>query len=315
MIRRSLAALALVAITCASRSAGAEPTLAEKASARTMLDDGYAVLERDPKQALKLFLAADATMKVPTTALAVGRAQAASGLLVEARDTLVAVTREPEKAGEPAPFRRAREDAATLLRDVEARLPTLRIDVQRDGNEPFTVRLDGQALALDALGKPRRVNPGHHVVVVTRGASAISGEIDVAEHDDRPLVIRLEGTAAKPEAPPAPSAGRSPLVYIGFGTAAAFTITGSVTGILAITAKGGSAIANGCVQNACGPGAHDAVDNAKLLATVSTVSFIVAGAGAALGVVGLFVSDGHAATAATIEPYLSATGGGLRGSF
>ena len=79
-------ALLALALALVSPIAFAEPTAAERETARTLLLSG-----RDKKKAGKLkdalndFERANGIMHVPTTALDLGKAQEALGLLVEAR--------------------------------------------------------------------------------------------------------------------------------------------------------------------------------------------------------------------------------------
>ena len=96
----------------ASVAHAAEPTAAEKVTARGMMDEGHARRDAgDHKAALAQFQGADAIMHVPTTGLEVAREQVALGQLVEARDTLQRVIRTPATGDEPEAFRTARTDA------------------------------------------------------------------------------------------------------------------------------------------------------------------------------------------------------------
>ena len=68
--------------------------------------------------------------------------------------------------------------------------------------------------------------------------------------------------------------------------AGAGAIVGSITGALAMSKYG--AVAPQCRDNQCPPETHGDIDAGRTMGTVSTISFIVAGVGAAAGVVGLF---------------------------
>ena len=48
-----------------------------------------------------------------------------------------------------------------------------------------------------------------------------------------------------------------------------------------------------CRNGVCPPSRHDDLDTTKRLATISTIGFVVAGVGAAVGVVGLLTTAGE----------------------
>src|SRR5689334_15630072 len=111
---RRWAAVAAILVLRAT-AARADPTAAEKETARALMAEGRDLRERgDSKSALKRFMAADALMHVPTTGLEVARTQVALGLLVEARETLRTVARLPEDPSDPPPFREARAQGDKL---------------------------------------------------------------------------------------------------------------------------------------------------------------------------------------------------------
>lgn len=285
----------------------AAPTAADKETARGLMNEGRAARDKgDLKAALKAFAAADALMHVPTTGLELARAQQAIGQLVEARDTALRVTRSPEQPGEPAPFKAARDAASTLADDLGARIPSLTVDVKNvpDGVIP-KVAIDGADVPAEVLGQPRKLNPGHHVITAKAGTADGKQEVDLAEKDSKEIAIELPAQAAAPpsdkgaqeqaapEAPPeAPSHGSKLLIFGGFGLAGAGLIAGSVTGLMAMSKANdikGQCIHGGTV---CPPSVDGDLSSAKTMANISTVSFIVAGVGAALGVTGFFVGGG-----------------------
>src|SRR5262245_23467983 len=97
----------------------AEPSADEKNAARQMLVDGYVALEKgDAKHALEVFRKADGIMHVPTTKLAIARAQARLGQIAEAEETLQAILKTPEHPDDPAPYVKARNDAKLFLEEL-----------------------------------------------------------------------------------------------------------------------------------------------------------------------------------------------------
>jgi len=334
-----------------SAVASAEPTAADRETARGLMTEARTAREKgDTKAALKAFLGADAIMHVPTTGLEVAKAQMALGLLVEARETALRVTRIAEKPGDPPPFKQARDAAAAMNDDLGSRIPSLTVTVKNvpDG-ATAAVTIDDDPIPAEGLGQARKLDPGHHVVVAKAGGVDAKQEIDLAEKDQKQLTVELPaapagavvattgGGAATVDTPPdaeptQKSGGSKVLMFGGFGLAGAGVIVGSITGVLSMSKTNSIKSSPYCSGNSCGPQENSDISSAKSMATLSTVSFIVAGAGAVLGVVGLLTgnvssspsatpekppSDDSAATPATsrIEPWLGLGAAGLRGSF
>jgi hypothetical protein len=105
----------------------------------------------------------------------------------------------------------------------------------------------------------------------------------------------LAPVPAAADAPSEAPSGRSPLVYIGFGTAAAGVIVGGITGGLSFSQS--KDLQGRCDNGACAPELQGEIDSMSTLGTISTVSFAVAGAGAALGIVGLAMGPSSAPAA------------------
>jgi len=333
--------LVIAALACAW-PAQADPSAADKETARGLMNEGRADRDKgDLKGAVKAFAAADALMHVPTTGIELAKAQVAVGQLVEARDTALRVTRIPEKPNEPAPFKAARDAAAQLNEDLGTRIPALTINVK---NVPdamtASVEVDGASLPSELLGQPRKLNPGHHVITAKAGTADGKQEIDLAEKDSKEVSIELPAQTAatsdaKPdeggtpaEAPPESSGGNKLLIFGGFGLAGAGVIAGSITGLLAIS-KANSIKGSGQCQNGgsvCSTKEDGDLSSGKTMATVSTISFIVAGVGAAIGITGFFVGGSAPAakpadapapdqSAARIVPWIGLGSAGVSGTF
>jgi hypothetical protein len=308
---------------------------AEKETARRLMEQGRerAALH-DDKGALEAFKAADDIMHVPTTGLMVANEQVALGMLVEARDTLSRVLHTPAATGEPEAFARARTSAEELNRSIEGRIPSLRIDVRGASTAP-DVTVDDVAVSAVVLKFPYRLDPGHHVVVAKTARGTARAEADVHEGETKDVVLQITELAAppppEPVAPPPPKPARGPntLAIVGFSVAGAGVIAGTVTGLLMFSKK--SALDDACVDNQCPPSTHSDYDAAYTMATISTISFIVAGVGAGVGIYGLLSRRGDTTSASAsgassasgaaasarprVEPWISVSGGGLRGSF
>ena len=107
----------------------------------------------------------------------------------------------------------------------------------------------------------------------------------------------------------------SPLVPIGAVTAIVGLGVGSVTGLIAAGKK--SDLEAGCPDGQCPPGQHDTLDGAKTLGNVSTVGFLVGGAGVVLTIVG-FVSSAKQSGGAQkpgVSPWVGLGSAGVSGAF
>jgi hypothetical protein len=349
--RLRLSWLLVPVFLAASGTALADPTPQQKELARDLMQKGHdARNAHDPKLALESFKGADDIMHVPTTGFEVARSQVDLGLLVEAHETLLAVMRSPEKPGEPQAFHDARGYAKVLDDDVVPRIPQLRIRLQaQPPDRPAIVAVDGVTLPEGALLVPYKVDPGHHVVTAKiEAAPAMEGraEADIAERQTKDVTVTLAatapaapgpGTVASPlpaepsEVTPASSAespapegggghGIGPVAWAGFGVAAAGLVVGTVTGIMTLSDKG--SIASQCNGTRCPPSTYDSLSTANTLATTSTVSFVVAAAGASVGVVAWLLGQGSAPSPAsargatlTLTPVVGVSTVGLRGAF
>lgn len=344
-LRRLFTLTLLVSVTSASAvltvatPASAEPSLSDRETARSLMDDGDAKRDKgDVKAALKSYEAADAIMHVPTTGLEVARAQAQLGLLLEARETLGRVSRLAPKPGEPAPFTAARKTAEALSAELGARIPSVTVVVtSAERGQPTVVVFDGEIVPPAAASAPRKVNPGRHVVVARSGSLEKKQDVDVAERDSKTVTIDLKplkvATAPRPAEEPAASAS-SPsslpkiLVYGGFGLGIVGVGVGSVTGIMSISKVGD--VKKDCTNNVCSPSRAGDIDSAKSLGTISTIAFIAGGVGVGAGIIGLVLQSKQSSGESTqpagtsaiakppsvhVQPDLGPTWLGMHGAF
>jgi len=338
--RRRLCLGAVAASLLLATAAHAQPTAADREMARTMMDQGFELKRKgDLKEALKRFKAADEIMHVPTTALPLAQVQSDLGLLVEARDTLAgSLRRTPEKPNDPQPFKTARAEGEKLDASLAQRVPALTITLKDlpSGDTP-ALDVDGVEVPPDAVGLPRPVDPGHHVVKVKSKHSQGQAEVDVKEAEQKSLEVPLTvfaepepepqqqaASQQQSEEPAAPVKSHSPtvLTWIGIGLAGAGVATGAVTGVMSLNKK--SDLQNECPNGICGPDQHSDYQAANTFALVSTIGFAVAGAGAALAVVTLVVGHEEPAAAPAsappesgllVRPWIGPGSAGLAGTF
>ena len=322
-------ALLVVAGTILTSLAHADPTAADRETARNLLKEGDRMFaEKDLAGALRAYTGADALMHVPTTGVEVAKAQAALGQLVEARDTCLRVNRQPAAASEPEPMKKARRACDELARDAERRIPSVTLQVK-----PATanVTLDGQAVPAEVLGLPRKLDPGVHKLTLSApGFLDEAQDLTLVEGDAKTTVIELTALPdddprdrlpkfdgptklAPVAAPPAPKAASVPAwAWVGFGVGVVGLGLGAATGILSLSAASDAKAL--CAGNVCPPSAQSNIDSSVLLANVSNVSFAVGAAGVVVGVIGVVLRKPTSSSAA-LSPYLTPASAGLAGRF
>lgn len=237
-----------------------------------------------------------------------GKLAGALGHWVEARARAQAENNGPIEA-----------EAEKRAKALEPRIPKLTVVLPAAAKDAEVVR-DGVVLGAASMNVPLPVDVGAHTIVVrAKDREETTDTFTIAEGESKRIEVKLgaekKAVAAPvtgPPAPETPSGGTSPLVYAGFGTAIVGVVVGSVTGIIALGA--GSDAKDNCPSGGCK--SQDDVDAAKsgqTAGTISTIAFLVAGAGAAVGVYGLVW--GKPKTSASVAVSVGPMGGGLRGTF
>lgn len=323
------AALCAAALVTALASSAYAQTAADCETARALFDDGKK--KRDSGNvagALESFKAADAIMHAPTTGLAVARSLAALGRIIEAREVATQVEQLPLGPKESAAFAEARKSASQFAAELAGRIPTLTVVIK--GAPPGTeasLSVDGVAVPSAAAKQPRRLDPGTHTVVAALNGREVKSEVTLNEHDVKSVDVDVTELAAPKPVAKHDGGGRaaeggkgsySPLLWVGVGVAVVGAAAGTVTGLVSMGKT--SDAESGCTaDNKCPPSTHDALDGARMFATISTVSFIVAGAGAGVAVVALVMgrspSPEQKATGPRVSPWVGVGSAGLGGSF
>jgi hypothetical protein len=284
-----IAAAALLTIDVAR----AEPSTRDKETARSLVFEGRTLKKAGrTREALERFRSAHSIMNVPTTGIEVAQTLADLGLLMEARDSMLDVSRMPEVPGEPVPYGQAREEARRAVDELAARIPSVTFTVS--GSKSASVVVDGTPVDGSLLLLPRKLNPGEHLVVAAApGCEDKRVRFAVSEHEAKtvplelgPCEARAVATAptTKDEGGPGGERQWTTLMYVGFGAAAVGTMIGSVTGVVSLTKT--SSVKSRCPDDQCPGELHDDLSSARTLATASNISFGVALVGATLGIVG-----------------------------
>lgn len=249
--------------------------------------------------ALKAYQGADAIMGVPSTGIEVAKMQAKLGKLVEAADTLMRVSRYPERPDEPEPFTAARREAVRLVPEIVERTPAVIITVEEaPADAEITLRIDRVVVPGKTLELPHKVNPGTHLIEASAPGLVGSQQVTLREGEERGVTLRMVPGKSSADVPSQPSsADISPLVWVGFGVGAAGVVVGTITGVLALSQE--SELEQTCPQQVCAGEGEDDLDSAYALAHVSTVGFIVGGVGATVGLIALLAGGSEPTESAT----------------
>ncbi len=308
-----------------------EPSAADKETARTLFREGDERFRaNDYEGALKAFRAADEIMRVPTTGLEHARTLMMLGRLVEARDLFIKVSNLEKRPDELAAQDAARDEAKQLAEDLLLRIPSVRVVLQNaPANAEVKVRIDEVLIPATAVEFPRKVDPGDHIVkVFLVGFKPVNRRISVVEKEQKVIEIKLEpsGEDASLVDPWEGGGGDGDgasflpvLSWIGFSVGLAGLIVGVPTGVYAISEKG--RLEELCNGNVCPAEVESDLDAALVVSHVSTVGFVFAGVGIAVGVTGLLLRhslpDALARTDApfTLRPFVGPGAVGFSGRF
>jgi hypothetical protein len=242
------------------------------------------------------------------------------------------VTRYPQEAKEPAPFRAARARADELARSLLPRIPSVQVTVSGPpAGAVVHVEIDGTPLPDEAATLPTKVNPGKHAIVAwAEHFSRETKEVTVAEAAQVPVAITIKPVADAPAAKPpiatgtpvTPASGPPPakkgntLAYVGLGVGAVGLAVGTVAGVLSLSKT--SSAKEHCTGDRCSREAQSDLDSSLLLANVSNVGFGVGVVGAAIFVISILTADSAAAAAPRtggVTPVFGAGGAGMQGTF
>jgi hypothetical protein len=201
------------------------------------------------------------------------------------------------------------EEAERRAKELDPRLPRLKIVLATTAPENATVERDGIVLGAPSLGIPLPLDPGVHTIVVRApGRREGAASVTIAEGETKQVEVDVAPGAAPPGARSAAGDAKgSPvnvLAIAGLGGAAVALGVGLVTGVVALGA--GKDAETACPDLRCSQAALDDVESGRTVGTISTIAFVVAGIGAAIGVYGLVT---HRAPAAAFR------GSGLRIAF
>lgn len=284
----------------AAAAPDAGPSSADRATARTLAQEGYEALNaKDYATAADRFQRALGLVHAPTLLRDLARSQVGLGRLVDAHESYSQIIREGVAADAPAPWHKALADAKAEIVAIPPRLPYVTITVAGPGSPKVTI--DGKPIPVASLGVKRPIDPGRHEVrALANGYYTARKTVTMNEGESLNIAFELE--EAPPDAPArvddetkgevvvtfADPAWRKPLMITSFAVGGAGLVLGGVTGIMALSKH--SQLSTDCARGTCGPDQKADLDAYHTLGTLATIGFVVAGVGATAGTVLLFVT-------------------------
>jgi hypothetical protein len=315
MRRLPLFALAL-AIVMSAGAAGAQPSDADRATARALAQEGQDALDaKDYRKAADRFGRAFALFPAPTLTLGLARAQRGMGKWLAAQTTYLRVINEKLPADAPAVYAQAIADADAELAALDALVPGVVLVVE--GAPEARVTVDGEPVPRAALGVRRPTDPGSHVIrAEADGFVPAQVTVTLAERATETVTLRLTSSAAQPGPPPPPSSAAAvqrALGLTGMGVGGLGLLLGGVMGGVAVGKH--DTLAALCPMGHC-TGQQGAIDGYHTIASLATAGLVSGGILAAAGVA-LFVTAPRTPgpKGARIEPVLGLGYAGLRGTF
>ena len=319
-----------------------EPSSADRATARTLAQEGYVALrDKDYSTAADRFTRALALVHAPTLLRDLARAQVGLGRLVDAHETYTRIIREGVAADAPAPWVKALADAKAEIGPITPRLPYMTITVTGPAHPRVTI--DGAPIAEASLGVKRPADPGRHEIrAMAQGYYTAKKTISLKEGESVNIAFELED--APPDAAPKDEeeAGkvsvatvvdppwRKPVTIGAFALGGVGIVLGSVTGILAMTKH--NELATHCPNGRCRDPYKGDIDSYYRMGTISTIGFVAGGVFAGAGVVLLLVKpqslvqqpnqdnrtsrrDASKRADFSWSPFVSVGGAGVEGTF
>ena len=328
MTRRISTLTLSIFLTLIAPVALAEPTASDRATARTLAQEGQHALEiKNYTMAIDKFSRADSLVHAPTLLLGLARAQVGSTKLVEAQENYNRIIREGVAPNSPKSWSKAVDDANKEVGAISARIPWVTITVL--GPSSPEVVIDSTPVPHASLGVKRAINPGSHKIKVS-AEGYLPQEKSIALTEGQSLSVNLElEQAPESAAPPekkvaavavdtgASSGGgewRRTVAYVAFGVGGASLIIGGVAGGLAVAKN--SQLSDACpTASTCDPSQRANIDAYHRLGTIADVGLIVGGVGIAAGVVLLVTQPKETTAGAKWSPYIGLGNAGVTGRF
>lgn len=273
-------ALILLCLLLIAPATRADESPADVATARELFFEANRLgAEGRWEEARIRFARSLALKRSAVTLYSLGVAQLHTGKLVEALESFRAFLREPQsEASDPY-----RAPATQSMAELEKRVARVTLRVRPANAFGVRVRIDGEAVSSAAVGGPRLINPGEHVVTIeARGYHKVERRFEVAEgaSENVELTLVAKPRERRPEPSPEPSAP-TPVPVAG--------IVLMAIGAAAIGVGIGVGVAGSNQADAAPTSDGSEADAARRLGIAADVLFGVGGATVGVGLVFLFI--------------------------
>lgn len=338
MTRSFAAAAAFITIGSLASTALGQEDASATAAARTIGTEGLRLAESgNCKDAIDKLDRAEKLHHAPTTLQKLGECQLQAGKIVLGLEALRRVARETLPADAPPVFQAAKQRAQVLLDQNAGKVAQLHVTVTLPAGVTPVVTVDGEAVPAALVDVDRPTDPGSHVIEATAQGyrkatqtvtlkegerSAVTLAPDAEPNAPAPVAQTTVATtteAAKPASPASTKTTRT-VAYALYGAGAAGLLVGTIFGAVALGKKGG--LNDDCPEQPDGSrlcNANRSPDDRtslKTFATVSTVGFVVGGAGLVGGTIALLFSRSAAKGGSVVGGLqIGPTSVGYRGSF
>lgn len=197
-------ALALVTFgtTAAAEDAKREPTAGDLATARAALKEGLILREKGelPLSIIRFQTAWD-LVPTPVTGFELGKTQMMAGKILQAQELFQKVVRMPPSMEESERSRVAREESARIAKELEPRIPSLKIKVKLPAGASAVVRIDDENVPLSGTVTTRAVDPGSHDIVAKAGDGPEQHvRIDIGESEVKEVELTPQWVPPKVDA-------------------------------------------------------------------------------------------------------------------
>jgi hypothetical protein len=318
-------ALALVTIggTAAAQDTKREPTAGDLATARAALKEALALREKgELPQSIARFQTAWDLVPTPVTGFELGKTQMMAGKILQAQELFQKVVRMPPSMEESERSKVAREESARLVKEIEPRIPSLKIRVKLPQGASAVVRVDDESVPLSGAVTTRAVDPGSHEVVAKAGDGPEQVvRIDVAESEVKD--VELTPQWVPPKVDPKKEKGQvvvvrektNILTFVGFtGASAGLALTASAAYVALTTHND---LVDKCGERFCPETNKDDVTIRNAWALVTLFSGIATVGLLTLGIVGVTnpKKENVVVGNVRVQPTIGLGAFGLRGSF
>jgi hypothetical protein len=330
--RRLLGSAAILALLASTHLAPAAPSLADKATAQALFEDGLQLMGKERyAEACPKLEESERLDPALGTRYRLAECEEATGRLASAWAGFLEVADLAHEAGQSERETLARARAAA----VEPKLSRVEVDVTRPDTPGLKIQSGKKTVGRGQWGSAVPVDPGSYTIQATApGRQPWSGSVEVSGdgRTSKLVVPDLEpeadspaaGAIVAPSPPPAlpepekamtlrkPGPGR-PMRIAGItlmGAGSAGVIAGVVMGFVAKSHYDGAQ----CGETCTAPG-EGTIDRARQLGDASTAVFVVGAAAAVTGVIVFLAAPGEYRAAHSAHLSVGPAAFSLHGSF